>query len=139
MSDWAKTEREDRLAAIQSGFPKRNKNLGGDPSLSGQQPRGMDEYGEQYGRFDDNLDAQAQELLQHVMSYQNRADLGSEGAWPSGEQYPTDQDLEWMLKWMLERGEGEKKGLAKLFSPPGNPVDDRYRKDIRQADISRRN
>jgi len=138
--DFFKKPRDDRYEIISDYFKSKKKSKGGDPSLSGQQPRGSEEFEEQYDRYDDQLDPEGQEFLQTVLAWQNRADLGEEGRWPSGEAYPTDEDLEWMFNWIVERPEGEQKGISKLLrlKPPGNEVDDRYRADIRSADINSR-
>ena len=127
MSDWHEKSRPKRGKIM--GEWARGKSRGGDPSLSNTQPRNSSAYAELLDKFDDNRSPEDVERLKDILAWPNRANMGQEGGWPSGESYPTQEDLEWMFKWLEER---DSRGvLEKLLTPGRNKVDEKYRSEMR--------
>ena len=136
MSDWQERSKSKRGKIM--GEWARPKSRGGDMSLAGVSPRNPGDYAELLDKFDDNRSPEDVEFLKDVLAYPNRADLGQEGQWPSGEEYPTEEDLVWMFNWLTERAGVSKQGVLKKLLNPNNPVDNKYRNEMTRAEIERR-
>jgi len=72
----------------------RRLNRGADPTLLVVQPRDevpKDQFDAAVKQYD--LNAQEQQALRFIMTYGQRGAHGRHGPWPSGQDFPTNEDL----------------------------------------------